>query len=615
MVEQVEQQDLTGGEVGEMLSGIAKVTTYDTLIQEQSIVDVLSRTPKIALLFPVQSDSSGHWLGIFARPNKKIIEHFDPYGLGPNAEMKYTSNPEVHQLPLSTLYQKAEAQGWKINVNRYRLQQMSSGVNTCGRHVICRLRLSYLTMDQYAHLMLHQPIVPDHIVTLLTLLALNQDQHDYAQISKVVAGGALGDLNENGKRLRFHDKGQASGITQPSESMSTGTPKVQGGYMSAGRQIPTTTSVPPASNQAVTMTNTNTLPTTTPPAQSTVTPPTVIPAPAAAAPKTNVIAPPSGPAGPPKFDPPYDDPQNMNEILSDVLYVLEQDDAASKVDYGGESPLIQFLGVMSEQDISKAAPSGILARLQMDRDIQWNMQDYQLEYGTGNQPPWDAYLTCAGQNVTSKEGIDAKTGRAPYLTFLKQASSPGGEVLKGTNPSVGKGEGNECPYTIGQFFVNWLVEYHSEELLDDAYNVFKSRYYDALSQMTPYQIWNPKFDSSNIESLAGFINWHGEYVLDPRMHALADAIQLVRDEVPKPGSMDYAQIENLQEQTREGATQEGVNQAQVQLDEKQGDLDEAQSEEAKAQAAEDEEGGEQESGDSGSDILSSVLSFGLESLF
>lgn len=229
VVKHIQEQDLTGGELTDLLQGKAKVVAYEDFVGPQGGIPLLERVGKIALLFPVESNSTGHWLGIWIRPQEKRLVHFDPYGFGPEAEMKYTSNPIVEQRPLTALYTQAQAEGWSISVSPLQLQSMSTGVNTCGRHVICRLRLAHLNHDQYGKLMLQQPISPDDIVTMLTLLALNEDEQDVAQMQSVLSGGLL----------------IKSPPTQPQPTMRPSIPTPSTAVTSTTTPVTTTTTAPP----------------------------------------------------------------------------------------------------------------------------------------------------------------------------------------------------------------------------------------------------------------------------------------------------------------------------------------------------------------------------------
>lgn len=193
VIAHVEAQDLGGNEINSLLRGKADVKLFDSL--QGATVASFFTMPAVALLFPVQSMSQGHWLAIFMDHDTKTIHHFDPYGFGLAMEEKYTQNPLVRAGLLSTFYQNAQSSGYNVVFNSTKFQKLENNMNTCGRHVITRIRLSYLSDDEYSKLLMGQKLTADDIVTYLTFLALNEDQSDVAQVKttllSVPSGGAF----------------------------------------------------------------------------------------------------------------------------------------------------------------------------------------------------------------------------------------------------------------------------------------------------------------------------------------------------------------------------------------------------------------------------------------
>lgn len=182
----IERNDLGGGQEMQLLKGVARVAAFTQLQGVDDLIKWLGPLGRVALLYPVTSETNGHWLAVWADPKTKTVHHFDSYGLGPEQEAKYTKTLAGKQGYLVRLYTQAQQQGWKLVINRQQYQSWNSGVNTCGRHVICRLRFHYLNDAQYQKLMIHQKETPDTLVTLLTFLALNEDESDVAQVTKVL---------------------------------------------------------------------------------------------------------------------------------------------------------------------------------------------------------------------------------------------------------------------------------------------------------------------------------------------------------------------------------------------------------------------------------------------
>lgn len=181
LIQRIESLDLGGSEMTEMLKGHATVKMYKDLAGA-TLGSFFSAAPAVALLFPVASANDGHWLGIWVDAKNRTVHHFDSYGFGPDAEIKFSQDPIVKQCLLQKFYLQCTQQGYQIKVSTGQFQQMNNKINTCGRHVITRLRLSYLPDPMYERLMLHQHLNPDQIVTYLCFLSLNADQKDDAHI-------------------------------------------------------------------------------------------------------------------------------------------------------------------------------------------------------------------------------------------------------------------------------------------------------------------------------------------------------------------------------------------------------------------------------------------------
>ena len=186
VLEHIMQGDLSGGEMNALLNGIAFVTTFDALTNATP-ESFFAQHDRAALLFPVSSLRNGHWIGLFINRKTRQVHHFDPYGLRPAQEEQYSNVPEGHEHLLEKFAAACTQSGLTFISNPTRYQRMVDGVNTCGRHVICRLRLAYLSHEQYAELLLKSPLNPDKLVTLLTFIALNEDQSDRAELLTVLS--------------------------------------------------------------------------------------------------------------------------------------------------------------------------------------------------------------------------------------------------------------------------------------------------------------------------------------------------------------------------------------------------------------------------------------------
>jgi len=185
LIKQLYKVDLTLDDVQALTRNTANIIMYDDLTIDDNILKVIGPTNRAILLFPTEANSvNGHYLCLIYYKDIKTLLHFDSYGLDVTEELRYSTSRHVKRNALGYLYNKLRAYGIKVIFNTYRFQQMQNGMNTCGRHVACRLRFYYLSNIEYAKLLLHQSNSPDYIVTIITLLKLDKNDSNEEQIIK-----------------------------------------------------------------------------------------------------------------------------------------------------------------------------------------------------------------------------------------------------------------------------------------------------------------------------------------------------------------------------------------------------------------------------------------------
>ena len=185
LIKQLYKVDLTLDDVQALTRNKANIIMYDDLTIDDNILKVIGPTNRPILLFPTEAGSvNGHYLCLIYYKDIKTLLHFDSYGLDVTEELRYSTSRHVKRNALGYLYNKLRAYGIKVIFNTYRFQQMQNGMNTCGRHVACRLRFYYLSNIEYAKLLLHQSNSPDYIVTIITLLKLDKNDSNEEQIIK-----------------------------------------------------------------------------------------------------------------------------------------------------------------------------------------------------------------------------------------------------------------------------------------------------------------------------------------------------------------------------------------------------------------------------------------------
>ena len=185
IIKSVYNLDLTGNDVAYLTRSKSKVVLYDTLTPDDNIIDIIGPTNQVLLLFPTTNNGpDGHWLSLRYIPDKKLISHFDSYGLSVSAEIQYSKNLNVQKNILGYLYNKAQQQGYRYEYNPYRFQVMATGVNVCGRWASIRNRFWYLDVEQFKRLFIGQTNSPDYLITIMTFLSLNENESDEQSLVK-----------------------------------------------------------------------------------------------------------------------------------------------------------------------------------------------------------------------------------------------------------------------------------------------------------------------------------------------------------------------------------------------------------------------------------------------
>jgi hypothetical protein len=117
----------------------------------------------IALLYETEP-GYGHWVAILETPEG--IEHFDSYGLKPDAELKWIPDKykEAFRATAPHLLRLLARDGRDVNYNEYKLQSKSPKIATCGRWVVARCKNRRLTTTQFASAM--ENLADAHGITL-----------------------------------------------------------------------------------------------------------------------------------------------------------------------------------------------------------------------------------------------------------------------------------------------------------------------------------------------------------------------------------------------------------------------------------------------------------------
>jgi hypothetical protein len=139
---------LSNFDIDKYLNKKSNIILYKDLKKYKSIDDALGHDGYFILLYETR-ERYGHWT-IIIKLDDNTIEHFDSYGLKPDDELNYIKPlfkiinniiPYLSWLFINSKY--------KIEYNNYQLQSMQKGINTCGRHILMRLKYRKYNIDQY----------------------------------------------------------------------------------------------------------------------------------------------------------------------------------------------------------------------------------------------------------------------------------------------------------------------------------------------------------------------------------------------------------------------------------------------------------------------------------
>lgn len=163
-------KSLSGSEIIKALNGKANIIGYSEIKNTHSLKELLGPHKAVVILYE-QKENYGHWTCLFEQsPN--TIEFFDPYGLVINEQIKFASRTQQDKLGTRhpvLLYLLIKSPYKHIEFNSYPFQEFKQGVNTCGRHVLCRLWFRDLPLNKYVELFKNtNGFNADTMVTLLS---------------------------------------------------------------------------------------------------------------------------------------------------------------------------------------------------------------------------------------------------------------------------------------------------------------------------------------------------------------------------------------------------------------------------------------------------------------
>jgi hypothetical protein len=163
---------LSDSEIRKCVPGV-KIMSYPELKKYSSLDDTLDSKGRVVILFLTEGPLVGHWTTLF-KDGPDSFQWFDSYGLKPDGTRRWLSKSKLISLReekpvLTNLIKRAEDGGAVVNFSPYHFQRDNASIETCGRHVACRLIKKHLSPEEYAiWVTKNNTADPDRVVTEYT---------------------------------------------------------------------------------------------------------------------------------------------------------------------------------------------------------------------------------------------------------------------------------------------------------------------------------------------------------------------------------------------------------------------------------------------------------------
>lgn len=174
-VKQAMSNSLDTEEIRKLCQNKITIHYYKDLANMKNIKEALKPWGKCIFLVETKR-FYGHWCeaqyDIDSSTGKKVISWFDSYGLAPDDELFMIPENMRKELnsnkPLFSILCKKSK--FDVIYNKYPLQEMKKGVNSCGRFAGLRALFSHWPLDKFISVFKKHPeMTPDEIVTRLTM--------------------------------------------------------------------------------------------------------------------------------------------------------------------------------------------------------------------------------------------------------------------------------------------------------------------------------------------------------------------------------------------------------------------------------------------------------------
>jgi len=167
-----EAYSLGGGGIIRIKGSECKITSYPHLKDIHDINQLFDRKGRAVIFFPQESANIGHWVGLIK--DARQIEFFDSYGHYPDKQKPDKDTQRVLHMDQPLLTKLLEDSGCRVIYNKVALQKTKDDVQTCGRHVVCRLLYSKYPIGRYRSMIKSTGLTPDEFVTRETMEVLGK---------------------------------------------------------------------------------------------------------------------------------------------------------------------------------------------------------------------------------------------------------------------------------------------------------------------------------------------------------------------------------------------------------------------------------------------------------
>jgi len=151
--------------------GPVRIITYPEL-ENETIESLFSKQPYVVVLFLTEDDKTGHWQCLLQKPN--LIELFDPFGTKVDGNRAWLSGGKRLELDQTEPNYQNLFKDYKGELMYNDVKLQDENINTCGRHIACRLLYNHLLLKDYINIIQQSGLKPDDFVTNLTYHILHK---------------------------------------------------------------------------------------------------------------------------------------------------------------------------------------------------------------------------------------------------------------------------------------------------------------------------------------------------------------------------------------------------------------------------------------------------------